>query len=134
MFRFEKLEVWKLANDYCLKIYKITDSFPKYEMFCLTSQLNRAGISIPSNIAEGSGASTIKDFCHSLDISIKSTIETVSQLFIAIKRGYIKEETKNVMYQEAEVLVRKIQSLKQYLKKPRATTHELRAKKEIPHV
>ena len=134
MFRFEKLEVWKLANTYCLKIYKITDGFPKSEMFSLTSQLNRAGISIPSNIAEGSGSSTVKDFCHSLDISIKSTIETVSQLFIALQRGYITENTKNELYTEAETLVKKIQSLKQYLKKPRATTHELRAGKVIHHV
>ena len=104
MFRFEKLEVWKLANEYCLKVYSITDAFPKNEMFCLTSQLNRAGISIPSNIAEGSGSSTVKDFCHSLDISIKSAIETVSQLFIALRRGYIDEKTKDSMYSEAETI------------------------------
>ncbi len=133
MFRFEKLEVWKLANEYCLKIYGITDTFPKHEMFCLTSQLNRAGISISSNIAEGSGASSEKDFSRFLDIAIKSTIETVSQLFIAEQRLYITGDTKNSLYIDAEILVKKIQSLKQYLKRPRATTYHPQSNKETPY-
>lgn len=116
MFRFEKLEVWKLSMSYAHKIYDLTEKFPKLEQFGLTSQIRRAALSISSNIAEGSGSSTNKDFCNFLDIAIKSTIETVSQLFFAKERKYIKEEDIGILYDEAEILVKRIQALKTYLK------------------
>lgn len=119
MFRFEKLEVWREAMKYASKVYDLTEKFPKEELFGLTSQLRRAALSIPSNIAEGSGASTVKDFSHSLDIAIKSTIETVSELLFAQLRGYVGGETVRLLYEEAEVLVKRIQGLKRYLKKSR---------------
>lgn len=125
MFRFEKLEVWKMAIDYANSIYGICDSLPKSEIFGLSSQLRRAALSISSNIAEGSGSSSTKDFCNFLDIAIKSTIETVSQLHFARERKYINEKTLDKLYPEAEILVKRIQGLKKYLKSPRATTHNL---------
>lgn len=124
MFRFEKLEVWKMAIDYANKVYDSADGLPKSELFGLSSQLKRAALSISSNIAEGSGSSTVKDFCNFLDIAIKSTIETVSQLLFAQERNYLKDERVNVLYEEAEILVKRIQGLKRYLKKPRATSYE----------
>ena len=75
MYRFEKLEVWKLAINYSKKLYLLADTFPKSELFGLTAQIKRAALSISSNIAEGSGSGTTKDFSHFLDIAIKSTIE-----------------------------------------------------------
>lgn len=128
MFRFEKLEVWREAMDYTNKVYDITETFPKSELSGLTSQLKRASLSIPSNIAEGSGSSSLKDFSHSLDIAIKSAIETVSELFFARMRGYIKEQKVRELYDEAEILIKRIQGLKQYLRKnQRATSNVPRA-------
>lgn len=119
MFRFEKLEIWKMAIDYANKVYDVSEALPKNELFGLTSQLKRAALSISSNIAEGSGSSSTKDFSHYLDISIKSTIETVSQLHFAQRRKYIKSAIVAELYDEAEILVKRIQGLKLYLKNHR---------------
>lgn len=120
MYRFEKLEIWLLAIAYAKDIYKYVKSFPKEELFGLVSQLKRASISISSNIAEGSGSDTIKDFCHFLDIAIKSTLETISQLILAKELGYIEEKDFIRLYQDSELLIKKIRAFKAYLKKPRA--------------
>ena len=117
MFRFEKLEVWKESIDYAKNIYKLADALPRSELFGLNSQLFSAALSIPSNIAEGSGSSTTKDFSHYLDIAIKSTIETVSQLLFGREMGYFKDNDIKKLYEEAETLVKRIQSLKKYLYK-----------------
>ncbi|OGE31031.1 hypothetical protein A2631_05110 [Candidatus Daviesbacteria bacterium RIFCSPHIGHO2_01_FULL_44_29] len=60
MFSYESLEIWQLAIAYAGDIYKITNKFPKYELYGLSSQLQRAGVSVSANIAEGSGAIGLK--------------------------------------------------------------------------
>lgn len=116
-FKFESLDVWKKANAYTLEIYRITRTFPREELFSLTSQIKRSASSIAANIAEGAGSSSKKDFSHFLDIAIKSTYETVSHVFLAWQLGYISEETKNSLYEDAEVLTKRIQSFRIYLRK-----------------
>lgn len=116
MFRFEKLEVWKMSIEYAKKIYSICDQLPRNEEFGLKSQLKRAALSISSNIAEGSASSSNKDFCNFLDIAIKSTIETVSQLFFAKEMNYINNQIVKDLYSEAEILVKKLYALKDYIK------------------
>lgn len=115
MFRFETLEIWKDAVDYGKKVYKITDKFPKSEQFGITAQLKRASVSISSNIAEGSGSPSNKHFSHFLDVSMESTIETVSQLMFSKELGYIPQLTLDGIYHEAEILIRKTQSFKKSL-------------------
>ena len=61
-FRFENLEIWKLSIGFALKIYKITEGLPQDYCFDLSSQLRRSGLSVPNNVAEGSGASSAADF------------------------------------------------------------------------
>lgn len=117
MYRFEKLEVWQLAIQYGKKIYVLADDFPKSELFGLISQIKRASLSISSNIAEGSGSGTTKDFSHFLDIAIKSTLETVSQLYFAKEMKYISDKQFKELYDESELLVKRIQGLKKYLNK-----------------
>ncbi|MEK7605495.1 MAG: four helix bundle protein [Patescibacteria group bacterium] len=118
-FRFEKLLIWKDAIVYAKKVYIVADKLPKEELYGLISQLKRAGLSISSNIAEGSGSTTVNDFCHYLDIAIKSTIETVSQLLFAVEMGYLKETDVQLLYDEAQILIKRIQSFKKSLKNPR---------------
>ncbi|RJQ25564.1 four helix bundle protein [Candidatus Parcubacteria bacterium] len=114
-FRFQRLEIWKAAILYARHIYIAADKLPKSELFGLVSQLKRAVLSISSNIAEGSGSITINDFSHYLDISIKSTIETVSELLFALEMGYLSEKDVILLYDEAELLIKRIQSFKKSL-------------------
>jgi len=116
VFRFEELEIWKLAIEYGNELYNIADKFPSKELYGLGSQLRRAAVSISNNIAEGSGASTNKDFCFFLDTSIKSTLETVNILYFAQIRKYLTEEKRLKLYEEAEKIIRKIRSFKRTLR------------------
>ncbi|MGE5041757.1 MAG: four helix bundle protein [Candidatus Levyibacteriota bacterium] len=116
-FRFQQLEIWKEAITYAKHIYVPADTLPKSEGFGLISQLKRAALSISSNIAEGSGSTTVNDFSHYLDISIKSTIETVSQLLFALEMKYISERDVEPLYDEAELLIKRIQGFKKSLRR-----------------
>lgn len=115
MFRFEKLEVWQAAVKYGIKIYKVSLILPKSELFGLISQLRRASVSISSNIAEGSGSATKKEFKRFLDVAIKSTLETVSQLLFAVELGYLKRKDIDSLYLEAEVLIKRLHAFKRAL-------------------
>ena len=116
MFRFESLDIWKLAIEYGGRLYDIADSLPQKEMYGLSSQLRRAAVSISNNIAEGSGANTNKDFSCFLDISIKSALETVNILYFALLRKYINETRQKEMHEEEETLIKKIRAFKKILK------------------
>jgi four helix bundle protein len=115
MFRFEYLEIWKDAISYTNNIYHITKQFPREETYSLVDQLRRSCSSIAANIAEGSGSSSKKDFCHYLDIAIKSLYESVSHLQLAKEQGYITEQQRNILYEEAEYLAKKIRSFRNTL-------------------
>ncbi|MEK7521177.1 MAG: four helix bundle protein [Patescibacteria group bacterium] len=117
MFRFEQLEIWKHAIAYAKLGYKVVESLPKTEEFSLKSQMKRAYVSVPSNIAEGSGSVTTKGFCNYLDISIKSTLETVSQALFAKELTYLNQNQVSELYGEAEHLIRRIRSFKRALNK-----------------
>ena len=88
---YKNLKIWQLGIEIVDLIYKIIVLFPEEEKFSLSNQMNRAAISIPSNIAEGS-ARTNKSFSHFLDISLGSSFELGTQLIIAKNRKYISEE------------------------------------------
>ncbi len=93
------LEVWKESINLVKVIYKITESFPKSEDFGLTSQVRRAAISIPSNIAEGNARSSAKESLRFMDIALGSLAELETQLIIAKELNYIKscdEEIKSI--------------------------------------
>ena len=78
--------------DFVELIYKITGDFPESEKFGLTSQLRRASISIPSNLAEGSGRKSTKEFIQFLYIALGSSSEIETQLEIAMRLGYMKNQ------------------------------------------
>src|SRR5688572_30420542 len=98
MFSFERLAVWGKAIDFADRMYVVTRSFPKEEIYGLSSQLRRASVSISSNIAEGSGRHSRRDFRRFVEIGYGSLLETVSQLVIAKNQGYIDETNFNVLY------------------------------------
>lgn len=97
-FYFEELVVWKKAMELVRLVYQAAKTFPADERFALTDQLRRAVVSIPSNIAEGNGRGSNKDYAHFLSIARGSLYETMTQLRIAKDLGYLDD------YSQFEVL------------------------------
>lgn len=91
MNNFKELKVWQKAIDLVTVIYKNTHSFPKEEIYGLTSQIRRAAVSIPSNIAEGAGRVSSGDFKHFLNIARGSSFELETQLIIGLNLGYLEK-------------------------------------------
>lgn len=83
MNKFKELKVWQKSIQLVTKIYLVTSKFPKEELYGLTSQMRRCAISIPSNIAEGAGRGSKKEFSHFLDIAKGSSFELETQLIIS---------------------------------------------------
>lgn len=86
---YRQIKVWQKSYALALKIYKLTESFPQHELYGLTSQLRRAGVSIPSNIAEGTAKVSDKDFARFLETSLGSAFEVECQLLLSNNLGYI---------------------------------------------
>lgn len=91
LFTFEKLRVWQEARIWVKAIYNITSSFPNKESFGLIAQLNRAAVSVPTNIAEGSARKSHKDQAHFSNIAYSSLLESLNLLIIAFDQGYLSE-------------------------------------------
>lgn len=116
MSHFKKILVWQKSISLVTKIYKITQTFPKEETFGLTSQIRRSSVSIPSNIAEGSGRESTKDFLRFLYISLGSIFEMQTHLEIAKNIIYINEEEFNNLYEDSREIERMLASLIKKLK------------------
>jgi len=91
MQNFKDLLLWQEAHLAVLKIYKLSEDFPKNEVFGITSQLRRAAVSMPCNIAEGCGRYTSKDFANFLQIALGSTNETDYLTLLAKDLNYLSE-------------------------------------------
>ena len=87
----EKLDAWTKAIDFVVAVYRMTETFPKEEKFGLTSQIRRAAISIPANIAEGAARTSPKEFMHFLSNAQGSASEVETELLIAQRLGYLGE-------------------------------------------
>ena len=100
---YRQLIVWQKALELVKFIYNLTNKFPKEEMYGLTSQVRRAAVSIPSNIAEGQGRDSTKEFLHHLSIAYGSLMEVETQLLIAESLNYLNEdETRLILNKTAE--------------------------------
>ena len=89
---YRQLIVWQKAMELVKYIYDLTKKFPKEELYGLTSQIRRAAVSVPSNIAEGQGRDSTKEFLHHLSIAYGSLMETETQGLIAEMQCYITAE------------------------------------------
>jgi four helix bundle protein len=92
-YKFEQLEVWRLALDYIDLIYKVAENLPRSEEYNLKSQITRAATSIALNIAEGSQGQSDAEQARFLGMAIRSLIETVACQEIIRRRGYFQDET-----------------------------------------
>ena len=104
---FHKLGIWQRSHQLTLDVYKMSKSFPKDELFGLTSQIRRAASSIPTNIAEGCGRSSNKDYAHFLQIAIGSASEVEYELLLAHDLEYINDEAFNKLTSET-IAIRKM--------------------------
>ena len=108
---FKELKVWQKAYQLCLNIYKDTGSFPADEKFGMTSQMRRAAISIPSNIAEGYGRKTIPDYVRCLYIAYGSICELETQTLLSGDLEYLNENNKVSLIDKIDEVERMLMAL-----------------------
>lgn len=112
IYAFEKLQVWHDARALVKEIYKLTESLPAEEKYGLSSQMRRSGVSVISNIAEGSGRSSKKDQAHFYQMAFSSLIELLNQLIISHDLTFISDEDLHVLRKEIEKISNKINALR----------------------
>ena len=105
------LEAWKKSIELVTKVYEITRIFPENEKYSLVSQMRRAAISIPSNIAEGAAKPSDIEFAHFLDTALGSAFEVETQLLISKNVGYVSEDLYNNLLTELNEIERQLNGL-----------------------
>lgn len=108
MNRFKNLEVWKQALALSVDVYRATEKFPKKEVYGLASQMQRAGVSIPSNIAEGAARNHDGEFFHFLGLACGSAAELFTQTLIARELEYISIEQATKITGELDHIMNRI--------------------------
>ena len=105
------LDVWKKSIELVASIYKITSSFPKEELYGLTSQIRRSAVSLPSNIAEGAARNHVNEFRQFLYIALGSGAELETQLIISKMLGFISDEQSQELINELNSISKMLQGL-----------------------
>jgi four helix bundle protein len=113
----EKLEVWSLAMDFVVEVYRSTETFPKEEKFGLSSQIRRAAVSVPANIAEGAARQSDKEFINFLSYAQGSASELETELTIAFRLGYLTQSRYDESRTTIDKIGRMITGLSQHLKR-----------------
>jgi four helix bundle protein len=110
------LKAWQNAIDFVTDIYVVTAVFPKDELYGLTSQLRRAAVSVPSNIAEGAGRTSPKDTLKFLSYSQSSLSEVETQLIISLNLGFLKQRDYEILDKKMIAIRTQIAGLVRHLK------------------
>ncbi len=110
------LDVWKLSIEFVTEIYNLTKYFPKEEQFGLTNQIRRASVSIPSNIAEGAGRRSDKEFLQFLYISMGSIHEIDTQLLISLNLNYLTKSEYEILLTKLDQISKMISGLIKFVK------------------
>jgi four helix bundle protein len=108
---YRELLVWQKAVDLALLVYRFSEGFPKREIYGLTAQIRRAAVSIPSNIAEGYGRGSRKEYIQFLSIAQGSLKEMETQMIIAERLGYATSAQANRVLSDAEIVGKMLGSL-----------------------
>jgi len=117
MNNLKELKIWNKAIDLAVDVYKATSTFPTDERFGLTSQSRRAAVSIPSNIAEGAGRNSVKEFNNFLGIANGSSYELQTQLVIANKLAILETEILTPLLAQIDELQKMTYGFQQMLEK-----------------
>ena len=111
-----KLDVWKMSMEFVREIYKVTESFPKSEVYGLTSQMRRSAVSIPSNLSEGAARKGAKEFGQFLNIAQGSISELDTQIELALMLNYINTEIHERLMEELNSISKMLFGLSRSLK------------------
>ncbi|MDZ7607989.1 MAG: four helix bundle protein [Cyclobacteriaceae bacterium] len=117
MHRFKELLIWQKSIDLAKDVYKITILFPKEEKFGFCSQITRSAVSIPSNIAEGAGRNSNKEFIQFISVAVGSLYELETQLIIAYQVGYIHNEVFEQLSETIQDIGKMLYAFKKSLEK-----------------
>ena len=109
---YRDLDVWREAMDFVVECYRVTGTFPKSEVYSLTSQLQRAAVSIPANIAEGQGRQHDKEFLQHLAIAYGSLTEVETHIQIARRLEYLDGEREDQMLERTARIGRMLNGLR----------------------
>ena len=112
MHNFKELKVWQESMALAKEVYIATKTFPSEEKFGIISQLNRCSISIPSNIAEGAGRNSEKEFNHFLAIALGSCFELETQLLLSNEFNYITKEQTQLLTERVSTVQKMLNGLK----------------------
>ena len=111
MINFRNYDVWIAGVDFYVHVYELTENFQRKELYALCDQLQRASVSIPSNIAEGCSRRSQNEFAHYLEISLGSSYEVETQMEIARKLKYVTEEQFQNIIEEVQSIEKRLTSL-----------------------
>src|ERR1035438_9756760 len=109
---FRELRVWQGGMDVVETVYRLSAGFPKSELYGLTSQIRRAAVSVPSNIAEGHSRASTKEYLNHLSMAQGSLAEVQTQLEIAKRLGYLVERQLDPILEEAAILGKQLHALR----------------------
>ena len=123
MRNFKNYDVWTDGVDFCVEVYKMTEQFPKKETYALSDQLRRAVVSVPSNIAEGSGRFSNKEKIHFVEIAYGSLAETLCQLDIAHDLGYISDQVFTEEKERIDIIGKQLSGLRSSFQKTLTANH-----------
>jgi len=129
---YTELRAWKQAVDLVLEVYSTTQQFPKTELYALTNQIRRSAVSVPSNIAEGKGRSSDREFALFLSHARGSLLELETQLLIASKLGYTGKEQSESLGTRTEQLAKTLNALLNVVKEKKGKPTRTREESQLP--
>jgi four helix bundle protein len=116
---FRELRVWQGGMDLVESVYRVSGGFPKSETYGLTSQMRRAAVSVPSNIAEGQTRASTKEFLNHISMAQASLAEVETQLEIAVRLGFVGKEMVIPVLEQSTVLGKQLYALRDALERKR---------------
>lgn len=118
---YRDLIAWQKAMDLAVEIYKVTEGFPRHEQYALTAQMHRAAISIPSNLAEGQGRNSRREFHQFIGQARGSIWELETQVELAFRLGYIPTDRAPALLERLAELARIVTGLREWSNRPIAS-------------
>ena len=112
MYAFENLDAWKESRKLVVAVYQLLDKFPNFEKYALCDQIRRSIVSVPSNLAEGSGRVSPKEQLHFYEISYGSLMESYNQLILAADLKYISNDELEAIQPQIDTVARMLNGLR----------------------
>lgn len=123
MYAFENLDAWKESRKLVVAVYQLLDKFPNFEKYALCDQIRRSIVSVPSNLAEGSGRVSPKEQLHFYEISYGSLMESYNQLILAADLKYIRNDELEGIFPQIDTVARMLNGLRSSIIKKLSTVN-----------